>query len=77
MLRHIHALEIFEVHLDCTGSHTLVSWSGCFPRLRSYCGAVCLLGLGHFSRRLSRPFVAGAAGWIWWGSWHALSWQVQ
>ena len=43
-------LKMFEVHFDCAGSQKLLGPSGCFPRLRSRCGAARIFGLGgHFS----------------------------
>ena len=45
------ALEILEVHFDCAGSQNLVGRGGCFLRLRSRCGAICVFGHGgHFRR---------------------------
>ena len=50
-------LEIFKVHFR-------LAWSGCFPRLCSLCGAVCIFGLGGhtfcFLVVQSQLFVTGA-----------------
>ena len=66
--------EILEVHFDCTGSQNLLGRSGCFPRLRSRCGAVHIFGLGD--RFLPFRFKRKGNLMLWWSK-VDFAWQVQ